>query len=450
MRLFGAERLSQAGEDVELRRRHAAWYVEVVSGGEHPWWATGGHVDLIDMLDLEWANIEAALDFCAGSEADARLGLRMASDLWVYWTARGRYRLGFGHLEKLLVLEPTPSPTRAFALWAFGWTGQATGDHDSALAAFEDARRVSEEAGADRELAYALVGLGLIGLRRREPTAIGLLGESLAAFDRVDDPAGRLVVIYFYVTALTVVGKLPEASSLAREGLAATEPGGDTMFRGLVSALVGIVDWQLGDAAAAELGLANAVRIQDRIGHLWGLAISLDGMAWVAAASGRLERAALLLGAVASLWQQLGIVPAPVLAGLPRSVRDVGPRRARPSPLPGVLRAGFRTRPAAPGGTCARRRAAGAGTRRHDIREPLRADHAGAGGGSPGGRRALEPGHRLGAVHLRGDGQNARVAHPPEAGPGLTGPAGGLGGLRRPSASGTSGRSVAVLGPHKP
>ena len=144
----------------------------------------------------------------------------------MYWTARGRYRLGFGHLEKLLVLEPTPSPTRAFALWAFGWTGQATGDHDSALAAFEDARRVSEETGADRELAYALVGLGLIGLRRREPTAIGLLGESLAAFDRVDDPAGRLVVIYFYATALTVVGKLTEASPWPGRGSPPPSPAG--------------------------------------------------------------------------------------------------------------------------------------------------------------------------------------------------------------------------------
>jgi ATP/maltotriose-dependent transcriptional regulator MalT len=315
MRLYGMERLREAGEEVGLRRRHAAWFVEVVSGDEDPWWTTGGHADLVDALDLEWANIESALDFCAGSPRDAQMGLRLASDLWVYWMARGRYRLGFVHLEKFLALEPTPSPTRAFALFTLGWLGQATGDHDAALAAFEEARRESEQTGADRAFAYALVGLGVTGLRRRDPTALELLVTSLEAIDPVDDPTGHGLVVYFYATALTVGGKLAAASQLAREGLDASEPAGDTMIHGLLSALVGILDWQLGDADAAELRLTDAVRIQDRVGHLWSLAISLDGLAWVAASAGRLERAALLLGAVASLWQQLGIVPVPYWQG---------------------------------------------------------------------------------------------------------------------------------------
>jgi len=87
------------------------------------------------------------------------------------------------------------------------------------------------------------------------------------------------------------------------------------MINGLLSALSGIVDWQLGDADAAERSLIDAVRIQDRMGHLWSLAVSLDGLAWVAASSGHLEQAALLLGAVASLWEQLAIVPVPFWQG---------------------------------------------------------------------------------------------------------------------------------------
>ena len=315
MRLYGTERLREAGEEVELRRRHAAWLVEVVSGDQDPWWITGGHADLIAALDLEWANIEAALDFCAGSARDAPTGLRLASDLWVYWVARGRYRLGLRHLEKFLALEPTPSRTRAFALWTLGWMAQATGDHDVARAAFEDARSLAQEIGADRAFAYALLGQGVIGLRQREPKAIEFLVASLEAI-RVDDAAGRGLVIYFYGTALTVSGKLAEASAVVREGLAVTEPGGDTMIHSLVSALGGIVAWQLGDADTAERRLTDAVRIQDRTGHLWSLAISLDGLAWVAASSGRLEQAALRLGAVASLWEQLGIVPVPYWQGL--------------------------------------------------------------------------------------------------------------------------------------
>jgi non-specific serine/threonine protein kinase len=51
--------------------------------------------------------------------------------------------------------------------------------------------------------------------------------------------------------------------------------------------------------------------VQHRLGHRFGLANSLDGLAWVAASAGSFERAALLLGAVASLWDELGIVPVP-------------------------------------------------------------------------------------------------------------------------------------------
>ena len=120
LRLYGSQRLTEAGEDTELARRHAAWYAQLVSGGELPWWATGGQAGMFQALDVEWANVEAALDFCAGSPPDVEIGLRMAADLWMYWMVRGLYRAGSRRLEALLALAPTPSPTRAMGLWALG------------------------------------------------------------------------------------------------------------------------------------------------------------------------------------------------------------------------------------------------------------------------------------------------------------------------------------------
>ena len=79
------------------------------------------------------------------------------------------------------------------------------------------------------------------------------------------------------------------------------------MIRGISSGLLGAVEWLLGDAPAAEARLKEAVRIQDLIGHRWGLLTSLEGLAWVAGSGEQLERAALLLGAGAALCQELGI-----------------------------------------------------------------------------------------------------------------------------------------------
>jgi non-specific serine/threonine protein kinase len=73
-----------------------------------------------------------------------------------------------------------------------------------------------------------------------------------------------------------------------------------------MNALLGIVEWLSGNPQSAEARIKEAVRIVDRIGHRWGIATSLEGLAWAAASSGRPDRAALLLGASAALWQELG------------------------------------------------------------------------------------------------------------------------------------------------
>jgi non-specific serine/threonine protein kinase len=94
---------------------------------------------------------------------------------------------------------------------------------------------------------------------------------------------------------------------LAEEGLEASERAGDKFVGAILSGLVGTIEWLLGDPQAAEARLKEAVRTQDRIGHRWGLLTSLEGLAWLAGSSVRLERAALLLGAGGALCQQLGI-----------------------------------------------------------------------------------------------------------------------------------------------
>jgi non-specific serine/threonine protein kinase len=312
MRLYGAERLREAGEVLDLQRRHAAWCSQLLWDGDAPMWRTLGRADLIDELDVEWANVEAALDFCRGSVADAELGLQIATNLWIYWVARGRYRMGRQHLDVFLAMVPPSDPRRAMALWASAFLAQATGDHDEAFVGFEEARRISERAGVDRELAYAVLGLGVVRLRRGEiERAVELLAAARETSLRADDSVGHAFVLWPLTMVYAAAGQSAEARSLVRAGLTSIEPFGDTLFRGVLSMVLGIVELQLGDVHVAEMTLKEAVRLQNRMGHRWGLVTSLEGLAWVAAASGRLERAAGLQGAVASLWQELGIVPAP-------------------------------------------------------------------------------------------------------------------------------------------
>jgi non-specific serine/threonine protein kinase len=307
MRLFGGEQLRAAGEEGELQRRHAAWYGELVTRDDLPWWGTPEQSEMFETLDGEWANLEAALDFCVRSGPDAEMGLRMAADLWLYWLTRGRYAIGRRHLERLLEAAPVPTASRAMALWALGFLSQSMGDFASSLARFEEAHQVSEQTGGDRELAYALVGLSLAQQRLGN---IELAGD-LAARSRerillVGDPVGLALCLYFLATVAATDGRLADAQALVIEGLESSERAGDTWVRGILTGLLGTVEWSLGDTQAAEVRLKEAVRIQDLNGHRWGLFTSLEGLAWVAGSAGRLDRAALLLGASAALREEIG------------------------------------------------------------------------------------------------------------------------------------------------
>jgi predicted ATPase/DNA-binding CsgD family transcriptional regulator len=307
LRLYGAQRLAEAGEDVELARRHAAWYARRFPGGDRPWWGSPQQREALEALDVEWANVEAALDFLTRSPPDAEIGLQMAA-MWPYWMIRGRYRAGSRRLEALLEIAPTPSPTRALALSALGFLAQATGDHVRALSALEEARQVCDEAAGDRELAYVLAGLAQVHLRLGKAELAGdLAAQGRELMLRVDDAFGLSVALYFHATAAATAGRLADARRLADDALQASARAGDMMIGGISSGLLGAVEWQLGDTRAAEARLKEAVRIQDLIGHRWGMLTSLEGLAWVAGSGEQLERAALLLGAGAALCQELGI-----------------------------------------------------------------------------------------------------------------------------------------------
>jgi len=88
--------------------------------------------------------------------------------------------------------------------------------------------------------------------------------------------------------------------------VALSESAGDVWARANARARLGIVQWQRGELESAREHLLQAICAQREIGHRWGMAMSLEGLAYVSASAGQTEKAARLLGAVDTLWNRVG------------------------------------------------------------------------------------------------------------------------------------------------
>ncbi|WUH99729.1 winged helix-turn-helix domain-containing protein [Spirillospora sp. NBC_00431] len=139
---YGLERLREAGEEDEYRRRHARYYTglaeraaERLRGPEQGEW--------LDVLDQEAANLATAL-----KHGDA---VRLANALAWYWFLRGRFGEARSALEKALSREAAASPGHVeAATWLAGFT-MLTGEHKDS----EQLRRAALAAYGKDEFAHA-------------------------------------------------------------------------------------------------------------------------------------------------------------------------------------------------------------------------------------------------------------------------------------------------------
>jgi non-specific serine/threonine protein kinase len=80
VRDYGCDKLDEAGEYANLRRRHRDWFRQLAEGPEDDWIGTT-QIDWLDRLDREQPNLREVLDFCltdATAESEVALSLAVA------------------------------------------------------------------------------------------------------------------------------------------------------------------------------------------------------------------------------------------------------------------------------------------------------------------------------------------------------------------------------------
>ncbi|MBB4673976.1 ATP-binding protein [Crossiella cryophila] len=306
LREFGREKLG-APARTTVRTRHCAHYLRLIERAEHEWFGPR-QLETFRWLESEHANLRAALEFCLAEADRTEHGLRLAGALWCYWAGCGYLAEGGYWLGRALELSPADHPARRKALWVNGYVATLQGRVDIAVATLTEVRALAEADGDDVVLAYAIHRQGCLSLIGDDlDRAVELFDTAMAHYHRLDLLDGHVLMCYVELAvALAFQGEFDRAAQLCHAACALSNAAGERWASAYATFCLGLVDFCRGDLAAAREGACAALRAKRDFHDLLGIVLAVELLAWVAAAEGQPERAAVLLGATEAQWGAVG------------------------------------------------------------------------------------------------------------------------------------------------
>jgi non-specific serine/threonine protein kinase len=297
-RAYALEKLAEAGEVDDIKRRHAQFYRELFEPAlddrlRKP--VAAWRETYLPELD----NVRAALDWSIDGAGDAPTGVALAGASGELWGMLGLFGEGVRRLQRAIDrIEPDTPESHQARLWL--WLGRLVDETPNrALAAFERAvelyRRLDDALG----LGHALARLGrVLAFMGRLAQAETVLAEAYSRLNGVAPP--RLLSLYMGHVAFmkTFAGDLAGARAYYERALELDRKAGDEFGALAIIGNLANVIWALGDLDAAEASTREQVALLRnspvRTRRLLGYALS--NLAGVLAERGKLDQALVAAG----------------------------------------------------------------------------------------------------------------------------------------------------------
>jgi predicted ATPase len=318
LREFGAERLAESGSVAVVRRRLVAHYLAMAQRwGDNP---MREQLPQYHALSRAHANLRAAIDYALGLRGNDSAAIAIATSLMLYWRLSGRLREGEYWLNLVLERCPRPSPARARVLAVRGYVTALLGDLH---AAHTDAKVGAAMATAFGDV--AVCARAYITLHRtlawtgNLAEADEIAGSAASGPGSVDDTFG-LAAIDMQTAAQHLHSARPDlAIERCAEGISRL-PADEHWATGLLLAGQGLGHLLRGELGDGTVVTRRGLSLEYELGDLGGTAYALGTLGFLAAAQRRHQRAALLFGGSAPLWEQIGpwYTGAPALVALHR------------------------------------------------------------------------------------------------------------------------------------
>jgi non-specific serine/threonine protein kinase len=336
LREYAAEQLT-AERHRDLADRHLAWCADLVRVEGERCFGTD-QARSYRTLQREHANLREGLRRAVADPRQAVRAVEMVTRLDAFWRLTGRLGEARHWLARALEAAPADPNTRAGALATAAWTATVQGDTLSARAALEEAEALVAGGTVD-----AAAGTRVLLSRAVEVAWCGRPAEAVTLLERAVTPAAAAGDPPLEPTAWLLLGlcrgfagDVDGAGTALRACVDLTASVGETHLRSDALGALAMLALLSGDPGAAAEPARRALVMKADLGDRSATGFLLEVLAWVAAAERRPERAATLLGAAETRWQQLGVDP--------EAVPYLSVARRRCDQLAGVDRrtAGFR------------------------------------------------------------------------------------------------------------
>ena len=309
VRIYAAEKLSQAGRTAELRTVHSRFYVELAERAE-PEFVGARQLAWFERIASERANFRTALEWMFG-RGQGELALRLTSALVLFWRVRGPFSEGRDLLKLAVEVGAyEASGVRAKAQWGAGFLAQMDGDVRAAGPLVQRSLEAYRAIGDDRGCARALLSLvdamsGVADDASREEW----LRESVALARAAADHWCLAHALGKQGLRVRDDGDWGLADAEFRECLAVARAAGD--LQGLRYGLIGLGDLAVerGEYRSAETLLGEAVEVTAALGETYDQAVAMTCLGKLAigrgdypGASGHLSAACTLLRDYEAPW----------------------------------------------------------------------------------------------------------------------------------------------------
>src|SRR5215203_3553697 len=278
---YAREKLQKSGEEQELKRAHAQYFLALAEEGESE--VRGPEAaKWRERLEAEHDNMREALSLSLGQE-EVELGLRLAGALWRFWWLRSHYSEGRRWLENALAVEGRGSPSaRALALAGIGEIASHQGDLDQAQEACKEGLELLAHEASQAKI-YLLLSLGKVARMREDYTwATQVNEESVALSREMRDAWGLASSLLSSAIVTQIQGDSERATELYEESMDLFREWGDKQGLAFCSLNLGLVAITQGDLVRAAKLTEEALALFRELGSRGDVSICLNNLGWTA------------------------------------------------------------------------------------------------------------------------------------------------------------------------